>query len=158
MTVSSLIELYTTYYGWEMYTLIWSVLAGTGLILIPFLILVWRAISDPSKSASLVAYASTQSVRIMQWDGLAMLAVLLFAGVPLSALSLNELNYQSVCGGVVQTDVNAGDTNTTLDTLEPINTATTTTRMPYLWAATLQIAGGVGSGQLHSPCFATAKN
>ena len=34
MTVGSLLELYTTYYGWEFYTLIWSVLAGAGLVFV----------------------------------------------------------------------------------------------------------------------------
>ena len=66
MNVASILELYTTGYGWAIYNLMFAVMAATGILALPFLLLVfesWRSASEGSSTVSLGALTSMQLIK-----------------------------------------------------------------------------------------------
>ena len=94
MTVDSYLELFTTLFGWVFYNILWDVLAGTGIVFLPFLgILIdnWREPAEGSESAT----ASGLSLRRMEIELFIALLVVVLAGQPaaLTPLDSGTLRY-----------------------------------------------------------------
>ena len=94
MSVDSYLELFTTLFGWTFYNILWEVLAGTGIVFLPFLgILIdhWREPAEGSEFGS----APALSLRRMEIQLFMALLVVVLAGQPaaLAPLEASTLAY-----------------------------------------------------------------
>jgi hypothetical protein len=92
MGVDSYLELFTTLYGWALYNNIWSVLTGTGLAFIPFIVILIRNFVAVNTSMEFNA-GSRPSVRRMEIDIALALTVVVLAAQPALNLEASELRY-----------------------------------------------------------------
>ncbi|WP_020406872.1 conjugal transfer protein TraG N-terminal domain-containing protein [Hahella ganghwensis] len=145
MTVGSLLEIYTTFFGWAFYELLWELLSATGLLYIPFIIAVystWKqiALSGHRKSAADANVA-------MGWALIPMFVVVMFAGVPLVQLDLDNLNYPKlVCAdGSDESEIEevpGGNTNTTYDSIDDFIANDATVDVPLIFYLSMAINNG----------------
>jgi hypothetical protein len=159
MNVGSLLEIYTTMFGWAIYDSMYDLFRGTGLLLFPFLLMIIRNWKEPLQSQNDKA-ASLVSQSRVNFDAFAMIAVFMIAVVPTSNVDLNEFRYRVACtnqaGGIdVFTDVDGDDTGSTYDAqLAAINNVS----MPVLWWLTLSVGAGVNAAISTSfACFEDIK-
>lgn len=94
MSVDSYLELFTTLFGWTFYNILWEVLAGTGIVFLPFLgILIdhWREPAEGGEFGS----APALSLRRMEIQLFMALLVVVLAGQPaaLAPLEASTLAY-----------------------------------------------------------------
>ncbi len=159
MNVGSLLEIYTTMFGWSIYNAMFDLFRATGLILVPFIIVLVKNWKEPLQSQNDKA-ASVVSQSRVTIDSMAMLAVFMLAVVPILGLDVNEVRYRVACtdqtGGTdVYTDVVGSSTGTTYDaSLAAINNV----RVPVLWMLVMQVGSGVNAALSSSfSCFEDIK-
>ncbi len=159
MNVGSLLEIYTTMFGWSIYNAMFDLFRATGLILVPFIIMLVKNWKEPLQSQNDKA-ASVVSQSRVTIDSMAMLAVFMLAVVPILGLGVNEVRYRVACtdqtGGTdVYTDVVGSSTGTTYDaSLAAINNV----RIPVLWMLVMQVGSGVNAALSSSfLCFEDIK-
>ncbi|MEE8059541.1 MAG: conjugal transfer protein TraG N-terminal domain-containing protein [Pseudomonadales bacterium] len=92
--VSSNIELYTTLLGWVVYNSGWEMLSGTGLVFMPFLVMLYQNIHDPYVSQDIRPPAIT-SVKRMKWDLITACIVITLFLVPSKALKVDSVQFVS---------------------------------------------------------------
>ena len=94
MAVDSYLELFTTLFGWQWYGIIWDVLADTGIVLIPFVIMVIRTWRDAARGG---AYGSTHelALRGLELEFYVAIFVAIIAGPPTVTLNASMLSYQA---------------------------------------------------------------
>ncbi|MBC8386223.1 MAG: hypothetical protein H8E09_00105, partial [Gammaproteobacteria bacterium] len=119
MNVGSLLEIYTTMFGWSIYGSIYDLFRASGLLLFPFIVMIIKNWKEPLQSQNDKA-ASLVSQSRVNFDALAMLVVFMIAVVPTSKLDLNEVRYRVACtnqvGGTdVFTNVAGNNTGSTYD-------------------------------------------
>lgn len=155
MHVGSLLEIYTTMFGWSIYDTIFKLFTSTGLIIFPFIMMLIRNWSEPLQTQNERAASLVSQTRV-NYDALAMLAVFMVAVVPVQSLTLHSMDYQVACtdntGAVIQKqNVAGGSTGTTYDnTLSTIGNV----RIPVLWWLVLSVGSGVNSAISSSfTCF-----
>ena len=90
MNVGSLLEIYTTMFGWSIYNAMFDLFRATGLILVPFIIMLVKNWKEPLQSQNDKA-ASVVSQSRVTIDSMAMLAVFMLAVVPILSLDVNEV-------------------------------------------------------------------
>ncbi len=93
MAVDSYLELFTTLFGWQWYGVIWDVLSDTGIIYIPFIIIVietWR------KAARGGSYGNVHdlALRSLEIEFYVAIFVALIAGPPAVTLTPDMLRYE----------------------------------------------------------------
>lgn len=159
MNVGSLLEIYTTMFGWSIYGSMYDLFRASGLLLFPFIMMIIKNWKEPLQSQNDKA-ASLVSQSRVNFDALAMLAVFMIAVVPTSGLDVNEVRYRVACtdqaGGTdVFTNVVGRNTGTTYDAhLAAINNV----KIPVLWWLTLSVGSGVNSAISTSfTCFEDIK-
>lgn len=121
MPVGSTFELYTTILGWVLYDSIWGVLAGTGLVMIPFIATIINVLIDTRDSS--MEIDADGLIRILETRVYVMLFVMLFAAAPLINVNPSKTTYtQYRCGvtankSLTKTAIEQtfGDSDTTLD-------------------------------------------
>ncbi len=163
MNVSSILELYTTGFGWALYNVFFALFAATGILAYPFLILVYESWRGGSERSNTMSMGSLGSLQTMKWGLMMKIIVFLIAVIPVAPSSLNQLKYQRSCDitgeAAVGGDITAGN-DTSL--FSDINRATTelvavtpdATKIPYLWKFVLQMASGVNAYVVSSiPCL-----
>ena len=159
MNVGSLLEIYTTMFGWSIYGSMYDLFSASGLLLFPFIMMIIKNWKEPLQSQNDKA-ASLVSQSRVNFDALAMLAVFMIAVVPTSKLDLNEVRYRVACtnqvGGTdVFTNVVGNNTGSTYDAhLAAINNVS----IPVLWWLTLSVGSGVNAAISTSfTCFEDIK-
>ncbi len=159
MNVGSLLEVYTTMWGWSVYNIMFDLFRETGLILFPFLVVIIRNWKEPMMSQNDKAASSVSLSRMMIQSGL-MIGVLMVAVVPVVGLDVNQVSYRVACtdsaGGTdVLTDVAGGGTGTTYDTqLADISDV----QIPIVLMSVLSIGAGVNAAISSSfQCFEDIK-
>ncbi len=159
MNVGSLLEIYTTMFGWSIYNAMFDLFRATGLILVPFIFMLVKNWKEPLQSQNDKA-ASVVSQSRVTIDSMAMVAVFMLAVVPILGLDVNEVRYRVACtdssGGTdVYTDVVGSSTGTTYDaSLAAINNV----KIPVLWMLVLQVGSGVNAALSSSfLCFEDIK-
>ena len=115
MTVGSILEIYTTLYGWKFYDMLWALFSQSGIALYPFIMMVYQNWRSPSENSSTVSTAGLSSVQAMKWDLLFKILVLMLAVVPLASLDLSQMKYAKACGGEVKEELLHGSTTSTWD-------------------------------------------
>ncbi len=155
MTVGSVLEIYTTYFGWAFYDLLWELLAGIGLIYIPFITAVYQSWKAPVVSAQRSHPAALVSLKQMQWSIYPMLLMVLFAGVPLITLDLVDLKYPTlICEGETTEEVSGGVTGTTFDKMDDFVAVDGAVSVPIIWYLGMAIMNGTSRAAIASvPCF-----
>ncbi len=156
MTLGSVLEIYTTYFGWAVYEVVWELVATTGIIYIPFIAAAYNAWRNPVVSSQRSHPTALVSLKAMQWSIYPMFFVLFFAGIPLMPLSLDSLEYPKViCSTESTEEVEGGITGTTFDNLDtPVEVPEGTPKIPLLWYVAMQInAGATRSVLAGISCF-----
>lgn len=145
MTVDSYLELFTTLFGWAFYNVLWDVLAGTGIVFLPFLgILIdnWR---EPAEGGEF-GTASGLSLRRMEIELFIALLVVVLAGQPaaLAPLNAGTLRYTPPPTLVNPMPVTAtpGTPQSTFGTTG-FTGSPATVNLPVWWYAVLAMASGL---------------
>ncbi|MEX0827790.1 MAG: conjugal transfer protein TraG N-terminal domain-containing protein [Haliea sp.] len=135
MGVSSYFEFVTTLFGWILYDRIWAVLVDTGIVFIPIIAMVVGNILDSHKGGDDEGSAALQSLKKIEADFIAMLGVLIFAGIPMLDVRLTDMEYAKPalrCTDTAET-IQGTDTGTTYDkTLSTLGDEEG--RIPLWWA------------------------
>jgi len=159
MNVGSLLEIYTTMFGWSLYNMFYDLFNLTGLLYLPFLMALFRNWRDPFLSQDDKPAAVT-SQRRMQYSVISMLVVYSIAVLPLVPLNVDEVTYEVACtnpaGGQDTTNNgNGGNTGTQYDNnLASVNNV----RIPFLWYVVLNISSGLNYASTASfECFEDIK-
>ena len=139
MTVESPLELYTLLYGWKQYDNLWSILAYTGLVYLPFAWLLLENVIRGAKEAESSAQAAVIARRPLLADAGIALMVIAFAGAPLTTIQPSVLAYQNPC--FAERNGSTGATATTYDTafnalIEPVE-------IPAWWRLVMAISYGI---------------
>ncbi len=93
MQVDSYLELFTTLFGWQFYGIIWDVLATTGIVYVPFIVMLvnnWRQARANSEYRS----AWSISLRTMELDFYLALFVAMLSGPPALPLAASSMSFQ----------------------------------------------------------------
>lgn len=90
MPVSSIIDLYTTMFGWYMYGAMWHVITGTGLIMAPFVAAIFQMLMEDSERER---KDTKQFVRSLEFRIYSMVAVMVFAAQPYVILFPENMRY-----------------------------------------------------------------
>ena len=94
MAVDSYLELFATLFGWQWYGIIWDVLSDTGIIYIPFIIMVietWRKVARGGSYGNVHDLA----LRSLEIEFYIAIFVAIIAGPPTVTLNANMLSYQA---------------------------------------------------------------
>lgn len=93
MGVSSYFEFVTTLFGWILYDNFWSVLADSGVVYIPFVIILFTNIVSSKKAGDDEGSAALQSLKKSETDIILAIVVLFIAAVPFSNVTLGEMQF-----------------------------------------------------------------
>lgn len=141
MNVGSVLEIYTTMYGWSLFNTLFDLFKVSGLLYYPFLMVLYRNWKEPYLSQD-NRPASITSERRMRYAMVAAVMVFSLAVVPFKAIDLTELRYRVACSDAgtekVKTDVGGGSTATTYDDL-----TSPAVRIPIIWWLTMSISAGM---------------
>jgi len=154
MGVSSYFEFVTTLLGWIIYENIYNVLSSSGLLFVPFVIIIVSHVISTRKAGDDEGAAAVQSVKRIETDIIVTLFVLMVCVIPVSTVSLAEMRYVKPalnCKLEVE-EVNGGDTNTTTDfTLDSIGGESGSA--PVWWAVMHMLSKSVTAASIASiPC------
>ena len=159
MHVGSLLEVYTTMFGWSLYGTFFEVLSITGFLYYPLFMALYKNWKEPIMSQD-DKPASIISQRRMTYDVIAILLVFSFAIVPFANLEIDEVRYRVACtdstgGENVRQDVSGGNTGTTFDHNFNDNNVV---RIPALWWLVMNVSGGINQAVMSSfRCFEDIK-
>lgn len=161
--VSSILEIYTTGFGWALYNVFFVLFAATGILAYPFLLLVYESWRGGSENSNTMSMGSLGSLQTMKWGLMMKILVFLIAVVPSSPSSLTQLKYERSCDvtGEVATGADITSVNDTSlfgdinrSGAELVSTTPALTKIPALWKFVLAISGGVNSYVVSSiPCL-----
>ncbi len=154
MHVGSLLEIYTTMFGWAAYDTIYHLFQATGLLLFPFIVMIIKNWSEPLRSQNDKAASLVSQTRV-NYDAIAMLAVFMLAVVPIIGLKIDQVHYRVACtdssGTQVLANATGGSTGTTYD--GPLN-ANYNVKIPTLWYLVISLGSGVNAAISSSfSCF-----
>jgi len=142
MGTGGYLEIYTTLFGWQFYDLLWRLFSDTGIIFIPIigaLISNWK---EPAESQDDKPAAST-SLRRNSIQLPIMLAVFMFAVVPVYKIAPNMLSYKDQC---TEVDVTGDQTKTTYDrTLGNYVKGSGDVTVPVWWLLIMKTGAGMSS-------------
>ena len=146
MQVFSYLELYTTLIAWQLYGVIYDVIAQTGLILIP---LAWAIIGIATQSVG-EKRTDNHEIPIGQLKAvLQMVIVLFFCLIPIYQVSPSEINYQrSPTVGVPQIEVNAESDRSTYHNSIP--TGNNAISIPAWWGLMHKFSTGITHAVIQS--------
>ncbi len=113
MTVDSYLELYTTLYGWALAGVFRDILISTGLVFLPFLLILGQTWIESHKSSSYEGADAAWMVRVMEVElGIAIFVIAFcFMPTPLTKLSAIGIKHTPVKSAVNPTPVTATPAN-----------------------------------------------
>lgn len=125
MGVSSYFEFVTTMFGWILYDNFWSVLADSGVVYIPFIVLLFTNIVHSKRAGDDEGSAALQSLKKSETDIVLAIVVLFLAAVPFSNVSLGQMQFvrptldcrvvDNIAAGIEQGTVSGNATGTSFD-------------------------------------------
>jgi len=154
MNVHSVPELYLTIFGWMQYENIWGVLSATGIVFIPFVVILVRNFAETNTSMEANA-GTAASVRRMEVEIALALSVVVLAAQPIMTLHASAVQYERGCAAA-----SAGPTGL-LDRLAPSDTTysdvwdstITSAMIPVWWYGVLSLSGGITNAAISGmPC------
>lgn len=159
MHVGSLIEIYTTMFGWSLYNTFFNVLSISGFLYYPLFMALYKNWKEPIMSQD-DKPASIISQRRMTYDVVSILLVFSFAIVPFMELKVVEMKLNVACTdahGALTTKQTAtgGSTGYTLDDNLDVNADVS---IPALWWLVLRVSSGINQAVTSSfTCFENIK-
>jgi hypothetical protein len=156
--VGSLLEVYTTMYGWSLYNTFYNLLSITGILYFPFLMALYHNWKKPYESQEGKA-ASVTSQRRMQVAVVTLLVTFCFAVLPVVNLNLSEISYHKACrdgGATVVTEHTTGAETTSYT--ENVGVDLDATRIPLYWWFLLSFSSGINNAAAAGvPCISDIK-
>ncbi|MCU7849344.1 MAG: conjugal transfer protein TraG N-terminal domain-containing protein [Candidatus Thiodiazotropha sp. (ex Lucinoma kastoroae)] len=156
--VGSMIEIYTTLFGWSLYNSFYELLAITGILYFPFLMALYHNWKKPYESQEGKA-ASLTSQRRMQVAVVSLILVFSLAVLPVITLNMGDISYHKTCsdgGSSVVTEHTPG-TSTTRYT-DNVGADVGVTRIPLYWWFLLAFSSGVNNAATSNiACFEDIK-
>ncbi len=154
----SLIEIYTTMFGWSMYNAFYDLLALTGAVYFPFLMALYHHWKKPYESQEGKA-ASITSQRRMQVAVISLILVFSMAVLPVIELHMGSISYHKACsdgGSTVVTEHTSGSESTAYS--DNVGRDLSTTRVPLYWWLLLSFSSGVNNAATSNlKCFGEIK-
>ncbi len=163
MGVSSYFEFITTLFGWILYDNFWTVLADSGIVYIPFIIILFTHIVNSRKAGDDEGSAAIQSLKKAETDIVVAIVVLFLAAIPFTTVQLGQMQYvRPTLDCAVQDDIasgspaviNGANTGTSYDpTLATLGNQTG--RIPIWWGFVHALTKSVVAASIASvPCSA----
>ncbi|MEM8500659.1 MAG: conjugal transfer protein TraG N-terminal domain-containing protein [Pseudomonadota bacterium] len=154
MGVSSYFEFVSTLLGWIIYENIYNVLSSSGLLFVPFLVIIISHVIATRKAGDDEGAAAVQSVKRIETDIIVTFFVILVCVIPVSTVSLSEMRYvkPALNCKLEPLELNGGETNTTADlTLDTIGDETGSA--PVWWAIMHMLSKSVTAASIAGiPC------
>lgn len=137
MSVTGYLSLYTTLLGWQQYQALWDLVTQTGLIYLPFLVII---VSSLSTFGSMGAKDASQiALRRMGAGVISALFVIAFAAVPTVNLDPKVLHYEPTCTPQPKI-ATPGHTGTTYDNAFTVPAGV---KVPILWYLVMAFSNGM---------------
>lgn len=156
MGVSSYFEFVVTLMGWVMYDNLYSVLASSGIVYLPFLIMIASHIIHSRKAGDDEGSAAIQSLKRIETDLVIMVLVLSLCVIPVKDVALNEMRYTkpALDCQLAEQIINGDDTDTAFDQLlSAPEIGGQTGRIPVWWAVIHIVSKSVTSASIAGlPC------
>lgn len=146
MKVGDQLSLYTELYGWLYYGVIWEILVASGLVFLPFAVIVIGHLRSQREQSSASGAQSDSILSGLEAKLFFALIVVLIAAVPTIAVSPQSFSYdrkEDVFNGVAQNNQAQGTTNTTFDQAVSSPVAGATVNVPAFWYAVSAISHGI---------------
>jgi hypothetical protein len=143
--VGSLIEIYTTMFGWSLYNTFYDLLALTGVVYFPFLMALYHNWKKPYESQEGKA-ASITSQRRMQVAVISLLLAFSMAVLPVIELHMDSISFHKACsdGGSTVITEHTGGSETTVYS-NNVGDDLSSTRIPLYWWLILSFSSGVNN-------------
>ena len=135
--VSSYPELFSTLLGWQQYQNLWDIVTQTGLIFVPFIMMIVRNTAEPFLSQEAKS-AYTISLRRVEYAMATMILTIMIACQPLIILDPQVLKFDPICDQSV--NASPGQSGTTYDQAFG---DLTSVRVPLWWVAVMGISHGL---------------
>lgn len=145
--VDSPLELYTTMIGWQIYNDLWFLAIKSGIVFLPFLVMVVRSTLSPIEAYAPNA-ASITSLKMLEINIISALVVVLLAAQPSIPLSTSAIKFHLVC----ETEDNANFETKTKTSLEDdqsifkqtsFGIVTSGVKIPPWWYGVLSVSSGL---------------
>ena len=162
MGVSSYFEFVTVLFGWVVYDSLWAVLNDTGLVYLPFLVILLKNLLESRRGGDDEGSAAIQSLKKSETDVVVAIVVMFLAAVPFTEVRLAEMSYvrpqldcataERIDRGLEPGEVNGTSTGTAYDA--PLATlAGETGRIPIWWGFVHVVSKAVvAAGTASIPC------
>jgi len=160
INVGSLLEIYTTMFGWSLYNTFYDLLRVTGVLYFPFLMALYKNWKEPAMSQDDKPAAIT-SQRRMTCNMISMVLVFSFAVLPFANLNLTNITHREACtdngGAEVVTENTNGAAATKYSNNLGVNAANTV-QVPVFWWFLLSFSSGINNAAITSmSCFEDLK-
>jgi len=155
MTVSSYLELYTSFIGWHFFSVVAELLAATGVIWLPLIFLIIESVKKARSSmhANAGAIAAYEGVETNAALMIIMMSLVLYPAIPFSA---QEVRVTSQANCATYEDLNKTLATAADDAYPQLSRSAAVTngvRVPVWWGIVLGLSGGVTHGVSSSlPC------
>ena len=162
MGVSSYFEFVTVLFGWVLYDRLWAVLNDTGIVYLPFFVILLKNLLESRRAGDDEGSAAVQSLKKSEVDVVVAIVVMFLAAVPFTEVRLGEMSYvrpqldcaaaERIARGVEPAEVNGASTGTAYDV--PLGTLSGETgRIPIWWGFVHVVSKAVvAAGTAAVPC------
>ena len=162
MGVSSYFEFVTVLFGWVVYDRLWAVLNDTGIVYLPFFVIVLKNLLESRRAGDDEGSAAVQSLKKSETDVVVAIVVMFLAAVPFTEVRLGEMSYvrpqldcavaERINRGAEPGEVNGLATGTAYDA--PLATLSGATgRIPIWWGFVHVVSKAVvAAGTAAIPC------
>ena len=162
MGVSSYFEFVTVLFGWIVYDRLWAVLNDTGIVYVPFFVILLKNLLESRRGGDDEGSAAIQSLKKSETDVVVAIVVMFLAAVPFTEVRLGEMSYvrpqldcaveQRIARGAEPAEVNGLATGTAYDA--PLGTISGEVgRIPIWWGFVHVVSKAVvAAGTAAIPC------
>jgi hypothetical protein len=144
MAVDSYLELFTTLFGWQWYGIIWDVLSDTGIIYIPFVVIIIETWREAARGGS---YGNVHdlALRNMEIKFYVAIFVAIIAGPPTVTLNASMLSYQAPPSLLDPTPTAATTSapQSTYGSSGAFSGAPSSVQLPIWWYTVLSLTKGI---------------
>lgn len=154
MNGNSIIEMYTTLFGWMMYNKIWDVLNDTGLVYVPFifmLLMAYRRMKTGGNTRGVKEFSNALRMEII----LAMFVLTIFALplVPVTISTVSSTRVSVECGAPSSSVTPTTDTSTFASSGAFASLGGSTFYIPVGWALWQSLTGAISAASVAAiPC------
>ena len=142
IAVNSYPELFTTLLGWQQYQNLWDILVHTGLVFVPFIVMIVNNTVEPFLSQEAKS-AYVISLRRVEFSLAAMCITIMIACQPMITVEPNVIHFKPACSHNV--NATPGNSGTTYDDAFPNISAV---KVPLWWYGVIALSHGITSSAI----------